>query len=85
MRHDRRPSRWLAAATALTLLIVGVAQPAHAAPAPFPDRFEWFSSDILASPRPDAAHPVVDGLKDPTIVFSGGKCLVFASVANAEG
>ena len=85
MRHDRRRFRWLAAATALALTITGAAQPAQAAPPTgFPATFEWFSSDIVAGPRPDATH-TVDGLKDPTIVFSGGKYHVFASVANADG
>jgi endo-1,4-beta-xylanase len=49
-----------------------------------PSSFHWRSSDVLVSPKPDAAHPVVS-VKDPTIVRYKGKWLVYATTANTAG
>jgi hypothetical protein len=49
-----------------------------------PTSFRWSSSGALIAPKSDATHSIA-GIKDPTVVFSGGKWHVFASVANASG
>jgi endo-1,4-beta-xylanase len=49
-----------------------------------PSRYSWTSSSQLIAPKPDATHEVA-GIKDPSVVYSGGKYHVFASVANAAG
>ncbi|HKT02296.1 MAG TPA: non-reducing end alpha-L-arabinofuranosidase family hydrolase, partial [Rugosimonospora sp.] len=49
-----------------------------------PSSFQWRSSDILISPKPDASHPIVS-VKDPTVVRYKGKWLVYATTANTSG
>ena len=49
-----------------------------------PSSFRWSSSGALISPKSDATHNIA-GIKDPSVVFSGGKWHVFASVANSAG
>jgi hypothetical protein len=49
-----------------------------------PSSFRWSSSGALISPKSDATHTIA-GIKDPSVVFSGGKWHVFASVANSGG
>jgi Glycosyl hydrolase family 62/Cellulose binding domain len=49
-----------------------------------PSSFRWSSSGQLIAPKSDATHNVA-GIKDPSVVFSGGKWHVFASTANASG
>jgi endo-1,4-beta-xylanase len=50
-----------------------------------PTSFTWSSSGVLAGPKPDASHPSIAGLKDPSVVYSGGKWHVFASIASSAG
>jgi hypothetical protein len=57
---------------------------APAADAALPGSFRWSSSGVLISPKSDATHNIA-GIKDPTVVYSGGKYHVFASTANAAG
>ena len=52
--------------------------------AALPSSFRWSSSGVLISPKSDASHNIA-GIKDPTVVYSGGKYHVFASTANAAG
>ncbi|KAK1176855.1 non-reducing end alpha-L-arabinofuranosidase family hydrolase, partial [Streptomyces sp. NBS 14/10] len=52
--------------------------------AALPGSFNWSSSGILMSPKPDSTHNIA-GLKDPTVVYYNGKYHVFASVASASG
>jgi endo-1,4-beta-xylanase len=59
------------------------AAPAQAAA--LPTSFTWNSSGVLAGPKPDAAHPNIAGLKDPSVVFHNGKWHVFASIASNAG
>lgn len=49
-----------------------------------PTSFRWSSSGALISPKPDATHNIA-GIKDPSVVFSGGRWHVFASIANSAG
>lgn len=49
-----------------------------------PSSFRWSSSGALISPKSDATHNIA-GIKDPSVVFAGGKWHVFASVANSSG
>ncbi|TDB74694.1 glycoside hydrolase [Micromonospora sp. KC723] len=44
----------------------------------------WRSSDVLISPRPDPAHPVVS-VKDPTVVRWRDRWLVYGSTADTSG
>ncbi|MET8852820.1 non-reducing end alpha-L-arabinofuranosidase family hydrolase [Amycolatopsis sp. NPDC004625] len=55
-----------------------------AAGAALPGSFRWSSSGVLISPKSDATHAIA-GIKDPTVVYSGGRYHVFASTANAAG
>ncbi|THV42178.1 glycoside hydrolase [Glycomyces buryatensis] len=50
-----------------------------------PSSFEWSSSGELMGPKPDAAHPNIAGLKDPSVVFHDGRWHVFASIASSAG
>lgn len=58
------------------------AAPVQAA-ASLPTSFTWSSSGVLAGPKPDAAHPNIAGLKDPSVVFHNGRWHVFASIASS--
>jgi endo-1,4-beta-xylanase len=82
-----KQARWLAAMTTTLSLVVaavaGTALPAQAADR-LPSSFEWFSSDQVIGPQSDATH-VVEGIKDPSVVYYQGKYHVFASIANADG
>ena len=49
-----------------------------------PSSFRWSSSGALIAPKSDATHNIA-GIKDPSVVFSGGRWHVFASVANSSG
>jgi hypothetical protein len=49
-----------------------------------PSSFRWSSSGALIGPKSDATHTIA-GIKDPSVVYSGGKWHVFASTANAAG
>src|SRR4051794_3450592 len=96
---DRTRSRWeismtgtrsrigLAALAALALgAAVGMASPAQAAGRghTLPASFQWRSSGVLMSPKPDANHPIVS-VKDPTVVRYKGQWLVYATTANTSG
>jgi len=70
-------------ALAVVLLTVLPTAPAADAAA-LPGSFRWSSSGVLISPKSDATHNIA-GIKDPTVVYSGGKYHVFASTANAAG
>jgi endo-1,4-beta-xylanase len=69
----------IAAVLLTTLLNVPAANAAA-----LPGSFRWSSSGVLISPKSDASHNIA-GIKDPTVVYSGGKYHVFASTANAAG
>ncbi|MEU4247100.1 non-reducing end alpha-L-arabinofuranosidase family hydrolase [Amycolatopsis sp. NPDC026612] len=69
----------IAAVLLTTLLNVPAANAAA-----LPGSFRWSSSGVLISPKSDASHSIA-GIKDPTVVYSGGKYHVFASTANAAG
>ncbi|MEJ2578049.1 MAG: non-reducing end alpha-L-arabinofuranosidase family hydrolase, partial [Kineosporiaceae bacterium] len=49
-----------------------------------PSSFGWTSSGPLISPKPDSSHPEA-GVKDPSVVYYGGKWHVFSSVASGNG
>lgn len=49
-----------------------------------PSAFQWSSSGALMSPKPDSSHTEA-GLKDPSVVYYGGKWHVFSSVATGSG
>jgi poly(hydroxyalkanoate) depolymerase family esterase len=51
---------------------------------PLPSNFQWRSSDVLISPKPDATHPIVS-VKDPTVVQYKGQWLVYATTADTSG
>lgn len=77
-----------ARATVLTLVLVTALAPtgpaaAHGAGA-LPTEFQWRSSGVLISPKPDAAHPIVS-IKDPTIVRHRHRWIVYATTANTSG
>jgi endo-1,4-beta-xylanase len=71
------------AVLAAVLLTALLGVPAANAAA-LPGSFRWSSSGVLISPKSDATHNIA-GIKDPTVVYSGGKYHVFASTANAAG
>jgi endo-1,4-beta-xylanase len=77
----------LATLAALALgAAVGTASPAQAAGRghTLPASFQWRSSGVLMSPKPDANHPIVS-VKDPTVVRYKGQWLVYATTANTSG
>jgi endo-1,4-beta-xylanase len=49
-----------------------------------PSSFQWTSSGVLVSPKPDAAHPIVS-IKDPSVVRYRNRWLVYATTANTSG
>jgi hypothetical protein len=49
-----------------------------------PTSFRWQSSGPLIAPKSDASHNIL-AVKDPSVVFSGGRYHVFASTANSAG
>jgi hypothetical protein len=49
-----------------------------------PTAYNWDSSGILISPKPDAAHNIVS-VKDPTVVRHGNEWLVYMTTANTAG
>src|SRR4051794_39227968 len=49
-----------------------------------PSSFQWSSSGVLISPKPDAAHAIVS-VKDPSVVRYKGQWLVYATTANTAG
>ena len=69
---------------AITVVLLTALLNAPAAEAALPGSFRWSSSGVLISPKSDATHNIA-GIKDPTVVYSGGKYHVFASTANAAG
>jgi endo-1,4-beta-xylanase len=69
---------------AITAVLLTALLNAPAAEAALPGSFRWSSSGVLISPKSDATHNIA-GIKDPTVVYSGGKYHVFASTANAAG
>ncbi len=74
--------RYLMAIAAVLLTALLNVPAANAAA--LPGSFRWSSSGVLISPKSDASHSIA-GIKDPTVVYSGGKYHVFASTANAAG
>nr|WP_227996687.1 non-reducing end alpha-L-arabinofuranosidase family hydrolase [Glycomyces albidus] len=82
----------LAAALAATMAAAALSASAQSADSTdpvqaeaLPTSFAWSSSGILAGPKPDAAHPNIAGLKDPSVVFHNGRWHVFASIASSAG
>ncbi|KPI03820.1 Alpha-N-arabinofuranosidase [Actinobacteria bacterium OK074] len=64
-----------------------LAAPSTAVPeaaAALPGSFQWTSSGALISPKSDATHSLT-AVKDPTVVYYGGKWLVHGSTTNAAG
>lgn len=78
-----RIRHFVAAASVLLAALLNVPV-ASAAVTALPGSFKWSSSGVLISPKSDATHNIA-GIKDPTVVYSGGKYHVFASTANAAG
>lgn len=68
--------------TIATVLLAALLNVPAANAAGLPGSFRWSSSGVLISPKSDATHNIA-GIKDPTVVYSGGKYHVFASTANA--
>lgn len=56
---------------------------AHSRPA-LPTSFQWSSSGILISPKPDATHNIVS-IKDPSVVRFDNRWIVYATTANTAG
>lgn len=76
--------------SALILSLTGTSGAAAAADGPpagtagLPSSFQWSSSGVLISPKPDATHPIVS-VKDPSVVRYQGRWLVYATTANTSG
>ena len=49
-----------------------------------PSSFEWSSSGVLISPKPDANHNIVS-IKDPSVVRFDHRWIVYATTANTAG
>lgn len=52
--------------------------------AAFTGPFSWTSTGPLIVPVADAQHPIIS-VKDPTVVYDGGKWHVYATTANTSG
>jgi len=86
----------LALSVAATMVVAAIgsgagpdaeAQEDAAAPvqaAALPASFNWSSGSQLIGPKPDGSHSPA-AIKDPTVVYSGGKWHVFASTAGTSG
>jgi hypothetical protein len=48
-----------------------------------PPNFQWSSSGVLISPKPDATHHIVS-IKDPSVVRYN-RWIVYATTANTAG
>jgi endo-1,4-beta-xylanase len=58
---------------------------AAAGPRPaLPPNFQWSSSGVLISPKPDATHHIVS-IKDPSVVRYNNRWIVYATTANTAG
>lgn len=68
----------------LALLIGAAAAPSSAAATALPSSFTWSSSGVLISPKSDASHSIA-AIKDPSVVYSGGRWHVFGSTASTSG
>lgn len=66
---------------AFGLLLGFAASPSAAA---LPSSFQWRSSGPLISAKSDATHSIA-AIKDPSVVYSGGRWHVFASTASTSG
>ena len=78
-----------AMAMAMTSLLLTAAEPATLTPAAtrpasLAGPFKWKSSGALIKPVSDDTHKLVS-VKDPTVVYYGGKWHVYATTANARG
>jgi endo-1,4-beta-xylanase len=49
-----------------------------------PSVLRWRSTGPLIAPQPDSGHPVT-GVKDPTVVYHGGRWHLFATVVSPSG
>jgi hypothetical protein len=49
-----------------------------------PTSFTWSSSGVLMGPKSDSAHQNIAGLKDPSVVYHGGRWHVFATIAGGS-
>ena len=49
-----------------------------------PSSFKWTSTGPLITAKQDATHPIVS-VKDPSVVYAGGRWHVFATTANTAG
>ncbi|NNN33460.1 glycoside hydrolase [Streptomyces sp. S3(2020)] len=63
-------------------LLLGVA--ASPSAAALPGSFQWRSSGPLMAAKSDATHSIA-AIKDPTVVYAGGRWHVFASTASTGG
>jgi hypothetical protein len=76
----------LAGALAVAPASAAQAQPASSSTvdASLPKTFQWKSSGPLIAPKPDATH-AIRAVKDPSVVYAGGRWHVFASTTDAAG
>jgi len=59
--------------------------PAPASSRPgLPSSFQWSSTGVLISPKPDATHDIVS-IKDPSVVRFRHRWIVYATTANTAG
>lgn len=84
MRHPYRLRRGIATVCALILGSTLAAATTANADDTLPTSFQWSSTGVLVSPKPDAAHPIVS-IKDPSIVRYRNKWHVYATTANTSG
>jgi hypothetical protein len=59
--------------------------PVTSSPAALPSAFQWSSSGVLASPRPDSQHPDILAIKDFSVVRFNNQWLVYATTARPSG
>lgn len=80
-----RVTRHLGALLAGLALLFGISTaPSSAAATALPGSFQWKSSGALIAPKSDAGHNI-SAIKDPSVVYAGGKWHVFASTASSTG
>lgn len=73
----------LAAATADGLANIDYLEVGSGGSSSLPSSFQWNSSGQLIGPKSDASHSIVS-VKDPSVVYHGGRYHVFVSVVNTN-
>lgn len=78
--------RLLTACVGMVVAAMIAGPPAGAAPAEsgLSASFQWHSSGPLIGPKSDATH-AIRAVKDPSVVYAGGRWHVFASTTNSSG